>query len=824
METYTDFENDSNEVNFADFLQFEDDENMEDMSSITQVCVDEDPDGDEEKTNKTTGELSFEAHITKENQNNANSNAPSKSRSSNSDVTVDNDEVEDNANENDGYIHHTISEDEILMQIHPGSSRMPSNPSHATLTIESQNPRTKAKEVTRFKCTFAGCARTYSTSGNLKTHEKTHRGEYTFVCSEMGCGKRFLTSYSLKIHVRVHTNEKPYECDKPGCEKSFNTIYRLRAHERLHTGETFKCGSDGCTKDFTTLSDLRKHIRTHTGEKPFVCNENGCGKAFAASHHLKSHNRIHTGDKPYECTQDGCCKAFTSIYSLKSHVSRHGKDPEKGLQNNSNKSCTNSCIGLGNNCSENLTGIQNVIVFNSGPISESVKNESDDVTLSVEQVIKSMCSNQIVCDSYTHDIASGEDSLSGGMVQEILKPVISLGTCPEQTSVCLDLANQSVAMIPTNVQIDPAVNSLVQKSQMISLQPQADDQGAVSQNVHVVGAVSGIDGVESLLAVPGAVPNVNLLSPELVKTLLNASNTVMVQNGEGSMVQIPSSVLLHNSAVIIPPLGNTLPPGSAASTLFDSSSLVSNQPPSISGHKTLAAMSNLSLVSPQCKCGESAVLLQNNSVYPVPQGHSGLQTGTIQTGAIQTGAIQNIADLVTLLGLNAQGVSTMPLNSQQNVSFSFSNDSIDQSGGTSFASLTSMDPMACSASHSAGTLTDEGRMSASLTLSDNSMPPVILKCPPVAHTHVASSGAACPKSCMASSSQAQPPSGATTLPARINIPEDGTLTSAIQKGIPISILTGANPECVVLNQVFVPVYSNTDKGPVIELVPIKSGI
>ncbi|KAH9508337.1 hypothetical protein Btru_050866 [Bulinus truncatus] len=36
--------------------------------------------------------------------------------------------------------------------------------------------------------------------------------------------------------------------------------------------------------------------------------------------------------------------------------------------------------------------------------------------------------------------------------------------------------------------------------------------------------------------------------------------------------------------------------------------------------------------------------------------------------------------VVTLLGLNAQGVSTMPLNSQQNVSFSFSNDSIDQSG------------------------------------------------------------------------------------------------------------------------------------------------
>lgn len=44
MEHYTDFENDSN---FADFLKFEDDEDMEDMSSITQVCVDEDPEEEE---------------------------------------------------------------------------------------------------------------------------------------------------------------------------------------------------------------------------------------------------------------------------------------------------------------------------------------------------------------------------------------------------------------------------------------------------------------------------------------------------------------------------------------------------------------------------------------------------------------------------------------------------------------------------------------------------------------------------------------------------------------------------------------------------------
>ncbi|XP_062847460.1 metal regulatory transcription factor 1 [Trichomycterus rosablanca] len=224
-----------------------------------------------------------------------------------------------------GYIHHTISPDQIQFIINPGSTPMPRNIEGATLTLHSECPETKQREVKRYQCTFEGCTRTYSTAGNLRTHQKTHRGEYTFVCNQQGCGKAFLTSYSLKIHVRVHTKEKPFECDVQGCEKAFNTLYRLKAHQRLHTGKTFNCESEGCTKYFTTLSDLRKHIRTHTGEKPFRCDHDGCGKAFAASHHLKTHVRTHTGEKPFFCPSDGCEKTFSSQYSLKSHIRGHDK-------------------------------------------------------------------------------------------------------------------------------------------------------------------------------------------------------------------------------------------------------------------------------------------------------------------------------------------------------------------------------------------------------------------------------------------------------------------------------------------------------------------
>uniref|UniRef100_A0A8C7YA17 Metal regulatory transcription factor 1 n=1 Tax=Oryzias sinensis TaxID=183150 RepID=A0A8C7YA17_9TELE len=224
-----------------------------------------------------------------------------------------------------GYVHHTISPDQIQFTINPGSTPMPRNIEGATLTLHSECPETKQREVKRYQCTFEGCPRTYSTAGNLRTHQKTHRGEYTFVCNQQGCGKAFLTSYSLKIHVRVHTKEKPFECDVQGCEKAFNTLYRLKAHQRLHTGKTFNCETEGCTKYFTTLSDLRKHIRTHTGEKPFRCDHDGCGKAFAASHHLKTHVRTHTGEKPFNCPSDGCEKTFSSQYSLKSHIRGHDK-------------------------------------------------------------------------------------------------------------------------------------------------------------------------------------------------------------------------------------------------------------------------------------------------------------------------------------------------------------------------------------------------------------------------------------------------------------------------------------------------------------------
>ncbi|XP_040280378.1 metal regulatory transcription factor 1 isoform X2 [Bufo bufo] len=458
-----------------------------------------------------------------------------------------------------GYVQHIISPDQIHFTINPGSTPMPRNIEGATLTIHSECPETKQKEVKRYQCTFEGCLRTYSTPGNLRTHQKTHRGEYTFVCNQEGCGKAFLTSYSLKIHVRVHTKEKPFECDVQGCEKAFNTLYRLRAHKRLHTGETFNCVTEGCSKYFTTHSDLRKHIRTHTREKPFRCDHDGCGKAFAASHHLKTHARKHMGEKPFVCTSDGCEKTFSTQFSLKNHIKDHdltGVDDQfaSNAEDTNHWLCLSdlSTLSTDSELRENADGtagqalgsLLSPNLFQS--MFQSPENlEDNEYAHHTEVFLKSWTK-----ETQAVDPAESSTSDPPSLVIPAGNPnavsVASLQTAPSTTTVPLPSGTMGCG-----TQSAPAVSTTAPTSLEVPIP--SGSHFTVTQDTFITPQTSQ-PLVEGLTVVAGPTLPVGAPSdtvlPTLVQAAVSTASTVLGSNPSITLTQTPNSAILQPSLVM----------------------------------------------------------------------------------------------------------------------------------------------------------------------------------------------------------------------------------------------------------------------------------
>ncbi|XP_065772198.1 metal regulatory transcription factor 1 isoform X1 [Muntiacus reevesi] len=474
-----------------------------------------------------------------------------------------------------GYVQHIISPDQIHLTINPGSTPMPRNIEGATLTLQSECPETKRKEVKRYQCTFEGCPRTYSTAGNLRTHQKTHRGEYTFVCNQEGCGKAFLTSYSLRIHVRVHTKEKPFECDVQGCEKAFNTLYRLKAHQRLHTGKTFNCESEGCSKYFTTLSDLRKHIRTHTGEKPFRCDHDGCGKAFAASHHLKTHVRTHTGERPFFCPSNGCEKTFSTQYSLKSHMKGHDNkgNSYSALLNHNGSEDTNHSLCLRNlsllstdsefqehsNTGQNLSTLSPAIIF--GPMFQksddpAIQEDPQQTAALIESFNGDAESVSDVPPSTRHSaslslplilqpgISEPPQSLLPASAPSAPLPAPSLGTGSQQAA----FGNPPALLQPPEVPVAHSTQFAANHQEFL---PHLQAPQPVVPGLSVVaGALASAAAVASAMAAPPQPQSTTEPLPAMVQTLPLDANSVLTSNPTITITPTPSTAILQPSLVM----------------------------------------------------------------------------------------------------------------------------------------------------------------------------------------------------------------------------------------------------------------------------------
>ena len=84
-----------------------------------------------------------------------------------------------------------------------------------------------------FECKHHGCGKRFFSSGDLKSHEKTHSGVKTHKCET--CGKLLSSRNALRVHIRaLHTLERPLKCDHPGCGVTYMTRADLDRHLAKH--------------------------------------------------------------------------------------------------------------------------------------------------------------------------------------------------------------------------------------------------------------------------------------------------------------------------------------------------------------------------------------------------------------------------------------------------------------------------------------------------------------------------------------------------------------------------------------------------------------
>jgi len=164
------------------------------------------------------------------------------------------------------------------------------------------------------------CRKTFTTSSDLRRHERTHSLEAQFQCSFENCSFTTKRSDTLKLHEKTHTSIESrlkYPC--PSCGKLFSSQQIITRHlkrcDQMLKNKDLECKV--CFKVFSNRSKLKIHIKNHEGKLDFACHV--CDRKFATNYALNKHLMVH--EKSFECQH--CKKMFARKDNLDSHIKRN---------------------------------------------------------------------------------------------------------------------------------------------------------------------------------------------------------------------------------------------------------------------------------------------------------------------------------------------------------------------------------------------------------------------------------------------------------------------------------------------------------------------
>lgn len=203
-----------------------------------------------------------------------------------------------------------------------------------------------------YKCTFAGCNKSFSAQTHLTKHGHSHLPKeiQPYECDT--CGRKFSEFGNLRRHRNVHIDEKPFICHV--CSKQFRFKQNLKIHiitrhikglqsddpnktqtidESDTPGQVYKCSFPSCSENFKCSMHLNNRVRNHQPLeiKPYACGT--CERKFTVFSNLKRHMLVHSEEKHFLCHV--CSKKFTFHQNLNRHIAiRHKATPESDKQVN----------------------------------------------------------------------------------------------------------------------------------------------------------------------------------------------------------------------------------------------------------------------------------------------------------------------------------------------------------------------------------------------------------------------------------------------------------------------------------------------------------